>query len=273
VALATLNDAKPRSRVRLPVALMSNPKFQAQKNPRIVGGEEAEVGSIPYQISFQGTFGGHFCGGIVYDENHIITAAHCCDGFTPQRVQIVAGEHNLNTDEGVEQEIAVSRIIQHESYESATITDDICILVLKQSLKMVASGEPGAVQPVPMPGSGDSFPAGNEAVVSGWGTTSAGGSSAKRLRKVTVNVDSDEDCYSAYSSSYVKRAHICASAKGKDSCQGDSGGPLTCENQNGVSQLCGIVSWGYGCADARYPGVYTRVTTYLDWIKTNTRHL
>jgi len=51
---------------------------------------------------------------------------------------------------------------------------------------------------------------------------------------------------------------------GKDSCQGDSGGPLICNGQ-----LCGIVSFGENCALPDFPGVYTKVSAYSDWIKTN----
>ena len=50
--------------------------------------------------------------------------------------------------------------------------------------------------------------------------------------------------------------------QGKDSCQGDSGGPFACNDK-----LTGIVSWGAGCADPNYAGVYTRVAHYVDWIK------
>ena len=52
--------------------------------------------------------------------------------------------------------------------------------------------------------------------------------------------------------------------------QGDSGGPLTCE-QHQVQVIYGLVSWGDQCGRANKPGVYTRVTDYLDWVKSKTQ--
>ena len=43
-------------------------------------------------------------------------------------------------------------------------------------------------------------------------------------------------------------------------------GPLTYDD-NGRAVLVGVVSWGFGCAEASYPGVYSRVTEVLPWIK------
>lgn len=54
---------------------------------------------------------------------------------------------------------------------------------------------------------------------------------------------------------------------GKDSCQGDSGGPLI---DPSTRKQVGVVSWGKGCADARYPGIYSDVSTALDWITEKT---
>jgi secreted trypsin-like serine protease len=102
-----------------------------------------------------------------------------------------------------------------------------------------------------------------DCIVSGWGTTSSGGSLADTLQKVTVPVVTDEVCRGAYGQSDIADSMICAGldAGGKDSCQGDSGGPFMCGNQ-----LSGIVSWGYGCAVAGYPGVYTQTSYFVDWI-------
>ena len=72
----------------------------------------------------------------------------------------------------------------------------------------------------------------------------------------------------------IPEVMLCAGEGGKDSCQGDSGGPLMCEEQAGAGLpstrvQCGIVSWGIGCGDAQYPGVYTELAYFLDWIEEN----
>lgn len=61
---------------------------------------------------------------------------------------------------------------------------------------------------------------------------------------------------------------ICAGQAAKDSCSGDSGGPLMVHN-NGHWLQIGVVSWGIGCGKGQYPGVYTRMTSFMPWIMKN----
>jgi len=255
-----VSQAKLYRGPRLPLALQMDSKFRKNVDERIIGGYEVKPNSIPFQVSFQTSGSFHFCGGSVFDANTIITAAHCCDGQSASRVKIIAGEHSLKKNDGTEQERQVKTIIVHEDYDSGRITSDICLLKLSSPLEIN-----DAVSGVAIPEAGADFPDGTDAVVSGWGVTDAGGASDV-LMLVAVLIDSDEACDAGYGSSYIPEHHICASDKNKDSCQGDSGGPLTC----GADRVhCGVVSWGYGCAEAGYPGVYSRTTTYVDWVKAN----
>ena len=90
------------------------------------------------------------------------------------------------------------------------------------------------------------------------------------LREVQVPVVSEEKCRTAYKESpaAIDGSYICAgfSQGGKDACRADSGGPLMLANGLEPYNLIGIVSFGKGCADPKYPGVYTRVTHQLSWI-------
>merc|ERR1712107_948555 len=92
------------------------------------------------------------------------------------------------------------------------------------------------------------------------------GSLARVLQKVDVPVVSDEHCSDSYGQEDITDSMICAGLDqgGKDSCQGDSGGPFMCGNE-----LSGVVSWGYGCAEAGYPGVYTQTSYFVDWINSH----
>merc|ERR1739844_894339 len=160
------------------------------------------------------------------------------------------------------QDIAVSKVMLHEDYDSWTISNDICLLKLEESADFSSS----VIGSISLPYSGEEYDAGTSCTVSGWGTTSEGGSLGKVLMKVTVPVVSDDDCRDAYGQSEVADSMICAGLDqgGKDSCQGDSGGPFMCG-----SELSGIVSWGYGCAEPGYPGVYTQTSYFIDWLNSH----
>jgi len=231
---------------------------------RIVGGEEASDGEFPWQVSLRsiGALGAtHFCGGSIINENWILTAAHCCAGQIPATMHVVAGGIKLNNFENEEENRNLEHIIGHPNYAASTITNDACLLKLKEPLEWTEF-----VQPIALPAAGQDTPAGTECTVTGWGTLNEGGFSLPNvLHKVTLPVVSDEDCNAAYSANgySVADSMICAAIEegGKDSCQGDSGGPMVCGEE-----LIGIVSWGIGCGRKGYPGVYTEVSYFMDWI-------
>ncbi|KAK4020473.1 hypothetical protein OUZ56_002447 [Daphnia magna] len=279
VILATLLAcawAAPQRMVmpRLPASVIMKGKYQLIPSNRIVGGVEVVPNSLPFQVSLQrrslaGTYS-QSCGGSILDELTILDAAHCIAGANIDNLRIVAGEHSLSVDSGLEQNRLISRTATHPRYNSATYEDDISLLFLDAPLDLsVPSAKAIALPP---PTSELDPPAGLIITVSGWGTTSSGGSISDVLRAVDIPVVSDADCDAAYggtaSAPAVFPSMMCAGDTtngGIDSCQGDSGGPLfTGTGADAVQH--GIVSWGQGCAFARFPGVYTQVSYFLDWI-------
>ena len=94
------------------------------------------------------------------------------------------------------------------------------------------------------------------------------------LQWVAVPTVTNAQCAQSYDQLYgdgsITSSMICAGPPegGKDSCQGDSGGPLVCR-KDGKAVLTGVVSFGNGCALANFPGVYSRVTAVVGWVKAN----
>merc|ERR1719397_1911421 len=231
---------------------------------KIVGGTEAYPGEFPHQIALlRGGVGGSLmCGGSLVKENMVVTAGHCCDGQSASRLGVRVGNHHLYEDDPDKKDIAVSRVVLHESYDSWTVENDICMLELEESADFSSS----VIGSISLPSNGEEYSAGTMCSVSGWGTTTEGGSLGSTLMKVDVPVVSDGDCRSSYGQNDIADSMICAGFDqgGKDSCQGDSGGPFMCG-----SQLSGVVSWGYGCAEAGYPGVYTQTSYFVSWINSH----
>jgi secreted trypsin-like serine protease len=90
-----------------------------------------------------------------------------------------------------------------------------------------------------------------------------------RLRETTIETIATPQCVQRYSGAVVGAGQICAGLEqgGKDSCEGDSGGPLMAEDEDGCPRQIGVVSWGFGCAEEKAYGVYTRISHYAGWIR------
>lgn len=231
-------------------------------DPRIINGEDAKEGEIPYQISLQNKLSSsHLCGGSILNDDYVITAAHCVDGTSADVIKVVAGSINLNSPKS---EHNVAKIIVHEKYDPFdSWKNDIALLKVTTPFKTSAT-----LGHVPLPPKGHVVKANDVAVVSGWGSTRQGGSTVTKLQRVNIFIVDQDECRNMHKGFGFKihPTHVCAydpQAK-KGACHGDSGGPLTVDGK-----LVGLTSWAVICASPYIPTVYTRVGSYLDWIKDN----
>jgi len=233
----------------------------------IVGGRESRPGENPWQVSLLRPSGSHFCGGIIINEDWVLTAAHCVEYQSASRVRVTVGEHDRSAIDNPSRTIlGVSEIIEHEMYD--VLADfDADIALLKLSSKITFSED---VQPVCPPERNNDY-VDNTCTVSGWGTLSSGGGFLpKVLQQVNLPIPTNADCQRSIGVWYdITDGMICAGnipENEKDSCQGDSGGPMVVRNSEERFEVVGIVSWGLGCANGT-PGVYARVSQYMDWIE------
>lgn len=229
-------------------------------NGRIVGGKPTTIEKVPHQVSLQ-SYGFSFCGGSIISNNWILTAGHCIS-VPSEWITIRAGTNKLNSGGS---EHAIVKVIRHENYKTGKYgvpENDVALIQLATPLEFDATR-----QPIKIFNQNEEAVVGAMSIITGWGRTKEGGTSATVLQTVEVPIVSKESCHIAYESyGGLPQGEICAAFPegGKDACQGDSGGPLTIGGR-----LAGIVSWGNGCAKKGYPGVYTEVAAYHDWIMKN----
>lgn len=161
--------------------------------------------------------------------------------------------------------IGVSQIIPHENFNRFTIDFDYALIRLSHPLP----SNKKKIKSVQLPTQDEELVEGTHCFVSGWGDTKNPLESRVILRAVSVPYVDHVSCDDAYKIvGGITEQMICAGYHeegGKDACQGDSGGPLVVN-----SILYGVVSWGFGCAQPLYPGVYSKVSAVRDWIQEKT---
>ena len=251
----------------------------AQDEPKVVGGVEVDIKDYPWQIALTSSPNGSgFCGGSIIGNSWVLTAAHCVNGDSPNSVYVRVGSSNAFASGGTS--YSLNNIIVHPNYSGNSY--DFALLEINgefnynenvQKIDLVTAADIAAGVQDP----------GVIATITGWGTTSSGGSLSSTLMMVEAPiVSNDVACGAAtdengnsgdYGCSSLDESMICAGDLingGEDACQGDSGGPLAVRNSDNTKWLLiGATSWGYGCAYVDYPGVWSKVSYVLDWINSN----
>lgn len=219
--------------------------------PRIVGGSVvSSIEDVPYQVSVR-LNDQHHCGGIIISKNYVLTAAACVISGTLNQYTIRAGSLINNYGGTLHQ---ISRIIRHEQFYINNLNIPVNDIALIQvSSPFIFDGSRDAVPLVEQPAR-----VGSVARISGWGWMNS--TFPLQLRRASVQLIDTRVCNNKYGGN-VPPNQICAYTRGQDACQADAGGPLVV----GL-RLAGIISWGKGCALQNYPGVFTDVYAYRNWI-------
>ncbi|XP_055847605.1 serine protease easter-like [Episyrphus balteatus] len=264
------------------------------RSSRIYGGNITKFDEFPWMALIEydkgGNAYGHHCGGSLISNRYVLTAAHCISQL-PQnwklhRVRLGEWDTSTNPDcevdtRGIEEcadphvDVTIEKVIPHEKYlTSSSRTHDIGLIRLSRNVDYT-----DFIRPICLPLKDilkQSTFNGIKMDVSGWGRTEQGTPSNVKL-KAEVPVVPLDQCRVFYSrSSYnLEGSQMCAGGQqGIDTCSGDSGGPLigldSSNKQRVYYFIAGVVSFGpTPCGLKDWPGVYTRVSEYVDWIKQN----
>nr|XP_045005941.1 chymotrypsin-C [Jaculus jaculus] len=243
------------------------PTFPPNLSARVVGGDDAVPHSWPWQVSLQylkDDRWGHTCGGTLIADNFVLTAAHCINDALTYRVGL--GKNNLTVeDEEGALYVGVDTIYVHEKWNPLLVHNDIALIKLAEPVELSDT-----IQVACLPEEGSVLPQDYPCYVTGWGRLWTNGPISEVLQQGLQPVVSHATCSRLdWWFIRVKKTMVCAGGDGVTSaCNGDSGGPLNCQAENGSWEVRGVVSFGSasGCNTRKKPTVFTRVSSYIDWI-------
>ncbi|XP_016298097.1 granzyme B(G,H)-like [Sinocyclocheilus anshuiensis] len=237
-------------------SLLPHLTFTARANVGIVNGREAKPHSRPYMVSVQFKEQ-HFCGGFLVSERFVMTAAHCRNNSPV--LTVVLGAHELQKKSGNLVRIKVESYHQHPDYSSKSFQNDILLLKLEKNAQLNDN-----IKWISIPTEEGDIEAGSVCSVAGWGRLETNGKESDRLMETNVTVMNNNKCESKWTKEdFSASLMMCVYGDG-GSCEGDSGGPLVCGNT-----AVGVTSFGDPdlCNSPELPEVYTKISAYLQWIK------
>lgn len=251
---------------------------------RITNGTPAKKNQWPWQVALGYTNPAdntidYLCGGALVTKRHVVTAAHC---LRDDMATVLLGEYVLknDTDGANPEEFKIIKKSPHEAYNSRTFDNDIAVITFDRDVGFREGIQPICL-PSATPGVIEERFAGSGTYVTGWGAKEFRGPTSNTLLQALIQVTTPEYCsekFSQFSNVQIDETKICArdvnaesASLIKDACQGDSGGPLMLDRRGDDGKfryhLIGVVSFGFKCAVPGFPGVYTRITEYDEWIK------
>ncbi|XP_049741484.1 complement factor I isoform X2 [Elephas maximus indicus] len=263
ILTADMDAERKRIKSFLPTLSCGVKNTSHVRRKRVVGGVNAQVGEFPWQVAIKD--GDKInCGGIYIGGCWILTAAHCVRVSKVRRYQIWTSLLDWLKPNSELKVLWVNNVIVHENYNGATYENDIALVEMKKSQRSKECELPHSI-PACVPWSPYLFQPNDKCIVSGWGREK---DNQRVFSLKWGEVQLISNCSRFYPGRYYEKKMECAGTDDGsiDTCKGDSGGPLVCTDINNVAYVWGIVSWGENCGKPEFPGVYTKVANYFDWI-------
>ncbi|XP_077982628.1 uncharacterized protein LOC144437547 isoform X2 [Glandiceps talaboti] len=241
-------------------------------NARIYGGRAAKKRKWPWMaMLFDSNRKQTFCGGVLLNRQWVITAAHCIlnSETTRDNLRIYLGKYYSSKTEREEREFKVEDVHPHPKFNQSTYDSDIALVKLFTSAELTDRITPVCVPDVVV--ANNTLQSQKSGWVTGWGRTKLKHDNVLgKLQQVRLQIVEHLQCAKKYADAAITDNMFCAlpakRGQRKDACSGDSGGPFV-RKISGRWYLIGLVSWGQGCAEPNFPGVYTTVSKFNDWIR------